>query len=220
MKPTYSKNMNSSDGVARRAQVINIFGASGSGKTTLASGLHYELKKQWIQAELAREAAKDMIHQETTHWFEQAVMMLAEQSSRIQFIVNKYDYVITDGPIMLASWDAPKYYHASFHQLCKDLYESYDNKNFFLYRTHAYDPNGRLETEEQASEIERNMTVWLDNLGIPYQSLYSSDDNANMLCDLLTLGTPMPPIDQRAKLQINQRIKTSIGENTSWTKTL
>lgn len=77
----YTKDMRVTDGIVRRARVINLFGASGSGKSTLASGLHYELKKQWAQAEMAREFAKDVVHQETTHWFQQAILVLAEQSS-------------------------------------------------------------------------------------------------------------------------------------------
>lgn len=205
MKQDYTKDMPISDGVVRRAKVINLFGASGSGKSTLASGLHYEMKKQWMQAEIAREFAKDVVHQETTHWFEQAVMVLAEQSSRIQFIANKYDYVITDGPIMLASWYAPKYYPASFHQLCKDLYDSYDNLNFFLYRTHPYDQNGRLETEAQASYNEKHMTQWLDSLEISYECLYSGDDNANILSDLLIRGQPLPQLGQRPRLHIDKK---------------
>lgn len=205
MNSTYTKDMNISDGIVRRAKVINLFGASGSGKSTVASGLHYELKKQWIQAEMAREYAKDVVHQEITHWFEQAVMVLAEQSSRIQFIANKYDFVITDGPIMLASWYAPKYYPASFHQLCRDLYDNYDNHNFFLHRTHAYDPNGRIETKEQAEDNEVEMLQWLDSLGIPYESLYSKHDNANMLCDLFMLGKALPPIDERPFLRIDRK---------------
>ena len=43
----YTKDMRVTDGIVRRARVINLFGASGSGKSTLASGLHYELKKQY-----------------------------------------------------------------------------------------------------------------------------------------------------------------------------
>ena len=153
----YTKDMRVTDGIVRRARVINLFGASGSGKSTLASGLHYELKKQWAQAEMAREFAKDVVHQETTHWFQQAILVLAEQSSRIQFIADKYDYVITDGPLMLASWYAPKEYPDAFHQLCRALFDGYENENFFLYRTHAYDSNGRLETEQEASDNEAAM---------------------------------------------------------------
>ena len=200
----YTKDMRVTDGIVRRARVINLFGASGSRKSTLASGLHYELKKQWAQAEMAREFAKDVVHQETTHWFQQAILVLAEQSSRIQFIADKYDYVITDGPLMLASWYAPKEYPDAFHQLCRALFDGYENENFFLYRTHAYDSNGRLETEQEASDNEAAMALWLTDLGIPFTPLYSKDDNAVMLCDWLVHGKPLPPPEERPKISLRK----------------
>ena len=201
----YTKDMVVTDGVYRRAKIINLFGASGSGKSTVASGLHYEMKKRWIQAEIAREYAKDVIHQENTHWFEQAVLVLAEQSSRIQFIADKYDYVITDGPIMLASWYAPEKYASAFHSLCRELFDTYENHNFFLYRTHAYDRNGRAETEEEAKYNEDNMASWLEKIGIPCTPLYSQHDNVQLLLDFLIFNKPLPPKEERPKLVIPDR---------------
>ncbi len=205
--PEYKSGVSISDGVARKAHVVNLFGAAGSGKSTLASGLHYELKKMWIQAEIAREYAKDVIHQNTPHWFEQAVLVLAEQSSRIEFIADKYDYVITDGPIMLASWYAPKTYSPAFHHLCRELFDGFQNINFFLHRTHPYDSNGRMETERQARQNEVYMRQWLDSIGIVCYDLYSSHDNATMVTDFLVDGIPLPPLEERPPLKLRKSIQ-------------
>lgn len=165
-------------------KIINLFGAPGAGKSTVAAELFAYMKKEKYSVELVTEYAKDLVWSERHNMFPQQDYIFAKQRHRIDRLVDKVDFVITDSPIILSamypefvgsSWNVDTL--SSFRMFVKQVYAMYDNINMFLERQHAYDPVGRNQTEEESDEISRRMLNWLGHHNIPTgEPLYAFED--------------------------------------------
>lgn len=150
-------------------KVINLFGGPGCGKSTIAAGLFYELKRRRLNVELVTEYAKDLLysdHLETM--MENQEVIYAEQNFRMQRLIGKVDYVVTDSPILLSAvypvinhvlfgtkeWPALP----EFQALVRKQFRCYDNVNIWLARPDDYDDTGRLQDEGQAKWIDQ--VIW------------------------------------------------------------
>lgn len=151
-------------------KVINIFGAPGSGKSTLAFGLMYRLKMNGCDAELAHEWIKDKIYEGSPYPFHDQLFTYAQQNKKLRQLNGKVDYIITDSP----SVQCVAYVETEpeiYPQMALDYFNQYDNLNFFIERTHPYQPSGRNQTEEQAAVVGENIRNMLNRLAIPYTVL-------------------------------------------------
>lgn len=136
-------------------KVVNLYGGPGSGKSTFASGLHYELKLLGYDAEIVPEFAKDLVWEERDQTLTDQGYIFNKQNHRLHRLNEngKLDFVIVDSPLLLSLFYGQNE-PASFHQYVKDTYSKYCNVNIFLERKKKYNPNGRLQTEDQAKEID------------------------------------------------------------------
>lgn len=151
-------------------KVINLFGAPGSGKSTLAFGLMYKLKLRGCNSELAHEWIKDKIYEGSPYPFHDQLFTYAQQNKKLRQLNGKVDYIVTDSP----SVQCVAYIETEpevYTQMALDYFNQYDNLNFFLERTHEYQPSGRNQTEEQAAIVGELIRGMLDRLKIPYKVL-------------------------------------------------
>jgi hypothetical protein len=117
------------------------------------------------------------------------IYLLGEQYQRLHRVRNSVKYAISDSPIILGmsyrSNDFPK----SFDQLCLDLFNQFDNINYFIVRTKKYQAYGRNETEDQACEHDANIKSILNNNNIPFKEIIG-DRNAvnNIIADICASG--------------------------------
>ena len=148
-------------------KVINIFGAPGSGKSTLAFGLMYNLKMKGVECELCHEWIKMKLYEGTSYPFHDQLYTYAKQNKLLNQVNGKVDYIITDSP----SVQCVAYIETEpeiYSQMALDYFNRYDNLNFFIERTHPYQPSGRNQTEEQAKVVGDMILGMLDKLKIPY----------------------------------------------------
>lgn len=151
-------------------KVINIFGAPGSGKSTLAFGLMYTLKMKGIESELCHEWIKMKLYEGTTYPFHDQLYTYAKQNKLLNQVNGKVDFIITDSPSVQCVAYVEKEPDV-FSKMALDYFNQYDNLNYFIERTHPYQPSGRNQTEEQAAAVGDKIRNMLDRLNIPYTVL-------------------------------------------------
>lgn len=155
-------------------KVINIFGAPGSGKSTLAFGLMYYLKMKGVDCELSHEWIKMKVYEGSPYPFHDQLYTYAKQNKQLRQLNGKVDYIITDSPsVQCVAYveTEPKIYP----QMALDYFNQYDNLNFFLTRTHKYQPSGRNQTEAQAAQVGDMILGMLNDLKIPYTILPANE---------------------------------------------
>ncbi len=160
--------------------IVNLFGGPGTGKSTMAAGVFSELKWRGVNCELATEYAKEKVWEESYSIFENQVYILAKQLQRIMRVKNKVDVVITDSPLVLIIL-YNKSLSKTFDHLILEIFNSYNNKNFFLTRKKKYMRKGRLQTLEQAEELDRLTKELLDSNSIGYDTVTGEKESIELI---------------------------------------
>jgi AAA domain len=172
-------------------KVINLFGAPGAGKSTSAMGLVHEMKKRYHNVEYVSEFAKDLYWSGNQHLMTQQNLVFAEQAWR-QERLNQHgiQYAVTDSPLMLSSFygkeyrkDLPK----CFHEWVKHSFDTFDNVNFFIHRSHPYEAAGRIQNEEQSDEIAKTLLDFIKSNGINITELKADDSVPSTILKTLKL---------------------------------
>lgn len=152
-------------------KVINLFAGPGSGKSTTAAGLFYHMKCAGVEVELVQEYAKDMVWEGRHNILEDQIYIFAKQQRRIARLKNHgLQWVITDSPIPLGlCYTKPEDQSDAFQDLVMQVFNSYENYNFYLTRNVQYNPNGRNQkTEQEAMQVDDKLTHMLTHNQIPY----------------------------------------------------
>jgi hypothetical protein len=160
--------------------VVNLFGAPGSGKSTVQADIYRRLKQQRVNAEIILEWAK-MLTWEKRH----SVLRLGQP-----YILGKtlfdmrvleeagVDVLVMDSPILLgATYDALNQHPTSdlFLPMVADIHARFDNINFMLRRTFAYEAEGRNQNADGSEAIDRALRAVLDRFSLPFMSIDSDD---------------------------------------------
>lgn len=162
-------------------KTINLFGGPGAGKSTTAAGLFYEMKRHWIEAEYIQEYAKELLWSNSAHMLSEQNYIFAEQEHRLNRLREKVAVAIADSPLLLSSFYAPPTYPEAFHQSVFHFFDSYDNINIFVKRSHEYSLMGRLQNSSEADAISEKMQNFLTDNGISYWSITASDASPRRL---------------------------------------
>lgn len=169
-------------------KVINLYGGAGCGKSTLAAQLFAKLKCQGKNVELVQEYQKELVYEEASsvYWNNQ-VLLFAQQYHKLNRLVDKVDYAITDNPLLTAI--AYRQYTktpASLDALVVDCYNQFDNYNYVLTRKpEYYSMLGRIHTLEESICIDTTIVGVLVAYQIPYHTIHNS---ADILLDLHECG--------------------------------
>lgn len=161
-------------------RVVNLFGGPGAGKSTSAAGLFFLMKSDYgfvESVELVTEFAKDLVYAERFKELkgDNQLYITAKQYGKLHKLRNQIDYAITDSPIIQSLMYTPPDYFSSFGTLLRELFDSFDNINFYINRVKPYKSYGRTQSEEEADIIGMRITNFLTNNGIDY---YNVDGNA------------------------------------------
>ncbi|MGN0557084.1 MAG: AAA family ATPase, partial [Acutalibacteraceae bacterium] len=137
--------------------VVNLFAGPGAGKSTCAWEIASKLKKQGYVAEYVSEYAKDLVWDERFDLLdgslEHQTMIYNEQKHRQDRLMGKVDFIVTDSPTILNT----QYLKESAPEFVKDCiaeYKSHNNFSIFIQRAKAYEQVGRIQTEEQARQLD------------------------------------------------------------------
>lgn len=160
-------------------KIINLWAGPGAGKSTTASGLFFLMKQKGLNVELVSEYAKELTWDKRFNVLSDQLYVTAKQNRRLSRLSDYgLDFVVTDSPLLLGiEYAPPNYLNNKFESMLYELWDQYDNLNFFLERHKPYNPIGRNQSEEQARQIDKNILELLDNLKIEYHNILS-DVNA------------------------------------------
>ena len=152
-----------------KLKVINLFGGPGTGKSTTRADLFRLMKQNQLPVEEVTEFAKDVTWDQNLALFSDQLFVLANQNRRLERLRNKVEWAVSDSPILLGiHYITPDYLPRTFKELVFELWDTYDNYNFYIERTKPYVQVGRNQNEDEAKQIDANILEMLDSRGIPY----------------------------------------------------
>lgn len=163
------------------SKLINLIGAPCSGKSATAMGVTYLLKRQGISAEYVDETAKEFSLEQRQMALSCQPFVFGNQLMKIERVWGKYDYIITDCPLILNVFYG-NYLHAGkypehFYNAVINVARDYGGQYFFLQHDYStYETTGRNQTITEALDIQGNMESLLYDLGIRY-SIWNLDLN-------------------------------------------
>lgn len=153
----------------KKTLLINFYGGPGCGKSTICAGLFYQLKILGYNCEMALEFAKDKVWEESYKVLDDQIYILGKQFHKLYRLKDKVDIIITDSPILLGA-----YYQKTRSKALEDLIlecrGEFNNIDIFLERSTDYDPNGRMQTQEEALKIDDGIKSLLQEKFIEYTS--------------------------------------------------
>lgn len=146
----------------KNTKILNLFGGPGTGKSTICAGVFSELKWRNIDCEMATEYAKDKVWGEDFKTLECQPYIFGKQLYRIHRLLGKVDIIVTDSPLLL-SVIYDKSNSDTFKKFVLEQINTMNNFNVFLERKKSYNPNGRMQTEKEAIEIDKRIKSMFEN---------------------------------------------------------
>lgn len=149
--------------------VVNLFAGPGAGKSTAAAYIFSQLKMKGVNCELITEFAKDKTWEKNYSALRCQEYVFGKQSYKMDRCRDQVDVIITDSPLPLGVFYnqnpvlGPHYEH-----LVMDVFNTYDNVNYFINRKKPYNPVGRNQTEEEAKEIDERIKTFCQKHDISY----------------------------------------------------
>lgn len=175
----------------KKTIVVNLFAGPGAGKSTGMAGLFYKLKLAGVDVEMVTEYAKDKVWENNKKAFKCQSLLTGKQIYRISRCYGKVDVIVTDSPICLgAIYDSDN--SKGFEQHVVDQFRKFSDNgiNFFINRVKPYNPNGRLQTEEESIAIDKELLEFMKKHNIQYTTIDGDDEGYtkafNIIIDLLS----------------------------------
>lgn len=158
--------------------VVNLFAGPGAGKSTTAYGILYKLKSCGIDVEFADEYAKTLVYEDRDFTFNDQIYLFAKQNHRVFNLLGQVDVIVTDCPILLSPvYDALK--RPTFKQLVVEEHNKNWTYNAFIRRAKKYNPEGRIHTEVQARQIDRDVMDLLYETDQCFEVMDGNEDGVN-----------------------------------------
>jgi len=150
-----------------KAIVVNLLAGPGTGKSTTMAEIFSILKWRGINCEMAPEYAKEKVWEESLKVLEDSIYVFGKQLHTIHRLSDQVDVIVTDSPLLLSLIYA-KDESEEFRKLVVEVFNRYDNFNIFLRRNKGYNQKGRLQTEDEAQEIDQEIKSMLKEWKISY----------------------------------------------------
>jgi hypothetical protein len=160
-------------------KVINLFAGPGAGKSTTAAYVFARLKMLEMNAELVTEYAKDLTWERIP--IKNQVLVLGKQLQRLVRIQDQVDIAVTDSPLLLQV--VYNGHVQSLDAVATDVFNEFDNLNYFITRTKPYAQVGRKQTETQAREFDAAVLDLLHHHGVPYKCVTGDQDGAETIVE-------------------------------------
>lgn len=151
----------------KKTLVVNVFGGPGCGKSTMMASIFAELKWRGIDCEMATEYAKDKVWEGSHAVLNDQFYVSGKQFHKLFRLQGNVDVVITDSPILLGLYYG-KNEPPEFKDIIMSKHKSFTNFNVLLERKKEYNSNGRMQTEEQAKEIDLLVEGLLNSISENY----------------------------------------------------
>lgn len=151
-------------------KVVNFYAGPGAGKSTMSTALFSSFKFDERNIEYVSEYAKDVTwEQRGPVVFRSQEYIFAQQFFRMERLVDKVDFMITDSPILLSlAYVSPNHYLPSLRNIIFEADSMYDTINIFVKRSKKYIEAGRSQTYEEACIKDNEIKQILNNAGREY----------------------------------------------------
>lgn len=164
--------------------VVNLFGRPGAGKSTMAADIFAILKRRGVEAELCMEYAKTLVWSDRLNALRDSVYLLAKQNSILRYPkVHGVEVAVTDSPLPIISVYRPADYFPSFDGLLREIYNAYENLNFYVSAEHRYSKVGRLQTEDESLLVGEKIFDLIKAWEIPYTLVAANASTPNLIAD-------------------------------------
>jgi nicotinamide riboside kinase len=156
--------------------LVNLLGAPGTGKSLMAAQLFARLKWEGYNCELATEYAKELVWHHRNETMKDELYLFAKQNHKLVMLRDKVDIVVTDRPVILSALYNEMYGDNSkeFHDLVVLEANKYPNMNLLLNRTSPYEPEGRMQSEQESNDMKRKITTLLESSNQSYIEMPTS----------------------------------------------
>jgi hypothetical protein len=134
------------------------------------------------------EVAKDFVWSKRYDCLRSQPLIFGKQLYRIERLIGKVDIVVTDSPIILSPIYANKY-PDSFGQSVVDIFNTFNNINYFVRRVKPYIPIGRRESAASSARLAQKIMDFLLDKAIPYSIIEGNEQAVIGICDDI-LGRP------------------------------
>lgn len=159
-----------------KLKVLNLYGAPGMGKSATRSGVFWLMKVKGMSVEEVSEYAKYLVlANRTWQLTHDQLYVMAKQHHKMLILSGQYDFAVTDSPLLLPSYYAKEAHSTpnSFHPMCEEYAQSFENINFFLTRDllkdgSHFENEGRIHDREDALRIEEEQKDFLAKKGISW----------------------------------------------------
>ena len=164
-----------------RKLVVNLFGGPGAGKSTTSAGVFSLLKLHGVNCELVTEFAKELTWGDSKTCLKDQVYILGNQYNRMFILRDKIDVIITDSPLLLNLLyeDVSELYI----KLTLELFNGFDNLNYYINRKEEYNGIGRMQTEDEAIVIDYKCKKMLHTNKIDYEQVNGYYESINKITD-------------------------------------
>lgn len=147
--------------------IVNFFAGPGAGKSTLAASLFSRLKALDYNTELVQEHAKEWAWENRPIYCQ--AQIFGEQLARQERLRNaNVDIVVTDSPLVQSLVYTPEHYPDSWNTAVVDLFNQFNNLNFFIKRTKRFNPLGRYHNYDESVEIDGETLSLFNELELPF----------------------------------------------------
>ena len=165
---------------------VNFFGGPGAGKSTGAAYVFSKLKMRGINAELVTEFAKDMVWENNKKVLRNQEYIFGSQSYRLDRLRDKVDVIVTDCPLFLtAFYNKSSVLGQEFNKVVLNIFNTYNNLNFFIYQLRNFNEVGRVHTKEQALAMQEPLLKMLDDNHVKYDIIMGESKDYDMITDVV-----------------------------------
>ena len=162
--------------------VVNLLGGPGTGKSTTRAEIFAALKWRGIECEEAPEFAKEIVWGEITNKLKDQNYIFAKQNHRLFRLRGQVNVIITDSPLLLSILYGQDMI-PSFAPYVLNTISTYNNLNIFLKRTKPFNPKGRLQSFEEAKDLDSRILALLNKANLPYFEFDAKKGNGEIIAD-------------------------------------
>lgn len=164
--------------------IVNLYGGPGAGKSITAASTFALAKSQGLNCELVTEYIKSWAWEGRKPVNYDQFYFFGQQSRREYTLFDKVDLIITDSPVAICGYFASVFgsesQDACFRQMVREYYSMLGKSgvkclHFFMDRQHAYDPRGRFQTEQEATDMDVHQLIYLGRMGFDVKRLKSNN---------------------------------------------
>lgn len=154
--------------------------------STTSAGVFSLLKLQGLNCELVTEFAKSLVWKESLYELNNQMYVTGNQYHNMYILNNKVDVIITDSPLILGL--VYNTVSDTFIKLTLELFNSFNNLNYFINCTKEYNNVGRIQSKEEAKKVDKKLKTFIVDNVIGYQNVDGNYKGINtIVSDILKI---------------------------------